>query len=74
MSKEEEEVVEKDVTMEKDLRLLEVEEVASFLVSNKLNAFVETLERRNNEDMLMDICEEDLEEFDLVQAKNVKLS
>ena len=42
LSKEEEEneVVEKDVTMEKDLRLLSVEEVASFLVSNKLNAFV----------------------------------
>ena len=40
LSKEEDEVVEKDVTMEKDLRLLSVEEVASFLVSNKLNAFV----------------------------------
>ena len=71
MSKEEEEEeVEKDVTMEKDLRLLSVEEVASFLVSNKLNAFVETFRKEEiTGDMLMDICEEDLEEFNLGTSK-----
>ena len=70
MSKEEDEVVEKDVTMEKDLRLFSVEEVASFLLSNKLNAFVETFRKEEiTGDMLMDICEEDLEEFNLGTSK-----
>jgi hypothetical protein len=50
----------------KDLNLLSVKEVSELLRSKELNSFVETF--RNEEidgDMLMDICEEDLEELHL---------
>ena len=61
----------KDLENKTDLRVenlssLSVDEVSTLLQSNKLNAFVETFRKEEiTGDMLMDICEEDLEEFNL---------